>query len=127
MTWYNVKDLNEFVKETIKISFSKFKESNEQMNDPLSELLLLSQGENQNELLSEKEAKAIILGHVKKSKSKYRISESIFLEILLDLNSRIVSNKLRILASKDIIEMAFDEALNDFVFWKKENNEKEKK
>jgi hypothetical protein len=127
MTWYNVKDLNEFVKETIKISFSKFKESNEQMNDPLSELLLLSQGENQNELLSEKEAKAIILGHVKKSKSKYRISESIFLEILLDLNSRIISNKLRILASKDIIEMAFDEALNDFVFWKKENNEKEKK
>ena len=126
MTWYNVKDLDKFVKETVKISFVKFKESNEQLNDPLSKLLLLNQDENKSEILSEKEAKTIVLEHLNKQKNKYRISEKIFLDILLNLNSRIVSNTLRILSSKNIIEMAFDDELNDFVFWKKEDNEKEK-
>lgn len=126
MTWYNVKNIDKFVKETMDISFAKFNESNENLDDPISSLLVLCRDEDKNDILSEKEAKTIILEHIKKRKNKYKISENIFLEILLNLNSRIVSNSLRVLASKDIIEMAFDDELNDFVFWKKDEKKDEK-
>lgn len=127
MTWYSVKDIDKFVEETRSISFIKFNESNIELDDPICKLLLLNKDENVDNVLSEQETKTIIMQFVKKRKNEYRISENIFIEILVNLNSRIVSNTLRILASKNIIEMAFDEELNDFVFWKKDEEEKEEK
>lgn len=101
------------------MSFEKFKESNEILKkDPISDLLKI-ESDNLDKILSEKEAELIIIPHLKNNTSdnSYNVTEDKFINILEKLNSRIVSNILGSLASKEIIEMAFDNEINDFVFW----------
>lgn len=126
MTWYIIIDLDNFIKQTRIMSFSKFKESNEAVNDSVTDLLV-SEKENLDKMLSEKEAELIIMPHLKiHEENKYKVSEKTFMSILESLNSRIISNILQDLASRDIIEMAYDSNINDFVFWMKEKPNKEK-
>jgi len=41
------------------------------------------------------------------------------------MNGRLVSNMLTSLVSKGLIESAYDEQINDFVFWIKDNESPE--
>ena len=54
---------------------------------------------------------------IKKKKNKYVITENNFSKIIQQIGARITSNLLQSLTSKGIIETAFDEKQNDFIFW----------
>ena len=50
-----------------------------------------------------------------------------FADIVHKLNDRMVSNIISGLVQKGLVETAFDNEVNDFVFWvKNDENEKEK-
>jgi hypothetical protein len=76
------------------------------------------------------ECKAIFQELVKQKVSKktkrikYLMKESDYDKILAMLNDRMVSNIIKGLVSKGIVESAFDSEKNDFIFWVKTNNEK---
>lgn len=125
MIWYIIIDLKNFLKQTRIMSFEKFKEANDLTKDAFSKLLA-TENDNLHDILSEKEAEMIIMPFLKNDEpEEYKISEDTFIRILESLNSRIVSNILVKLASKNVIEMAFDNEVNDFIFWiKKKNKEK---
>lgn len=47
--------------------------------------------------------------------------------IITALNDRLVSNILNSLVNKGLIETAYDDSRNDFVFWVKDNDKNNKK
>ena len=84
-----------------------------------------------DELLPFQESKLIFKECVKKQinrrtkKIRYVISESDYDKVLIELNSRMVSNIIRSLVKKGLVETAFDDDKNDFVFWVSKLGEKE--
>ena len=86
--------------------------------------------------LSEKEALNIVLEHVLQKRDRdgniiNLLSEENFMAIINDFSLRMTSNILNTLASKGLVDSAFDEETNDFVFWAKdlddENEDKNNK
>ena len=49
------------------------------------------------------------------------LNDKIFTDIVSRLNDRMVSNIIVGLVQKGLVETAFDDESNDFVFWVKEN------
>ena len=58
--------------------------------------------------------------HKKTKKIKYLINDKILYTIIQNINRRMVSNMISNLVKKGLLESAFDEEKNDFVFWKKD-------
>ena len=79
--------------------------------------------EELDRLLPFQESKLIFKSSIKKQvnrktkKDRYVIKESDYDEVLVELNSRMVSNIIRSLVKKGLVETAFDDDKNDFVFW----------
>lgn len=127
---YEIKDIEEFTESARKIVFSGFGKSIEETKDDFTDMLeQLSDNEERemNEVLSQKESLSIVESLAKKQTNKttkqirYIINEKIFEDVLEALNARLVSNILSNLIKKDLIESAYDDKINDFVFWVKEN------
>lgn len=127
---YVVSNINKFVDETRKIVFGCFGEGEDITDDTVDlHIALLDETdiEELNKTLSRDECLAIVHSHVKPKKTKkghvkYIISEQKFEQIIEDFNARLVSNLLISLVNKGLIESAYDEESNDFVFWVKEND-----
>lgn len=83
--------------------------------------------EEQEELdtiLSFRETEIISQDFLKQSKNRegiFLITEKKYLQFLETLNSRMVSNILSVMSSKGLLETAFSEEDNDFVFWVKDD------
>ena len=79
--------------------------------------------EELDRLLPFQESKLIFKSLIKKQvnrktkKVRYIIRESDYDEVLVELNARMVSNIIRSLVKKGLVEAAFDDDKNDFVFW----------
>ena len=79
--------------------------------------------EELDRLLPFQESKLIFKSLIKKQvnrktkKVRYVIKESDYDEVLVELNARMVSNIIRSLVKKGLVEAAFDDDKNDFVFW----------
>lgn len=79
--------------------------------------------EELDRLLPFQESKLIFKSSLRKQvnrktkKVRYVIRESDYDEVLVELNSRMVSNIIRSLVKKGLVEAAFDDDKNDFVFW----------
>ena len=58
------------------------------------------------------------------SKIRYLISDDIFLNMLQQLNDRMVSNTISSLVQKGLVESAYDDEIDDFVFWVDKDKEK---
>lgn len=140
--YYQIKDFDAFVKETKRIAvenFKNFTEEEEALEEDYDEVTNKVAAEfteitnkinnfdlnnfNENEIVSDQECEVIIRPFLQKENGKEILSDSIYFEILRSIHTRIVSNMLTILSSKGIIESAFDEELDDFVFWISEENE----
>jgi len=65
--------------------------------------------------------------HKKTKEIKYIINNRILNTIIEDVNQRMISNIVKGLVSKGLLESAFDDKLNDFVFWVKEDNKNDNK
>ena len=136
MAKYEIKDLEEFTESARRVVFSGFGKSIEQTKDDFTDILeqLSQEEENEmNQVLGQKESMIIIRSIVKKQKNKktqqirYVVNEKIFEDILNALNARLVSNILANLTKKGLIESAYDDQLDDFVFWVKEDENKNNK
>lgn len=123
--WFEVKDLSEFVNSTRKMVFHFFGKLNdeENPNSLLKEIWDMSEEElaELDSTLTYDECLVIAKNHLKTETKNYEdsyyVSDTIFMTIVEDMNSRLVSNILNRLASKGMIETAFDDTINDFVFW----------
>jgi hypothetical protein len=123
---YVIKNIRKFVNKVRIIVYNNFGKWSEEVN---TELLLKNQEEKKEleNILPFQESKNIIIPFIKKqtnksnNKKRYIINEKNFAEILQNLNARMVSNILVDLTAKGLVETAFDEKINDFVFWAKDN------
>ena len=127
--WFIIPDLDEFVYKARAIVFNNF--GNWNPDDDESVDISDIESDNQEEfdkLLSHNESLVIIKEHLKKERNKktkkvrYILSDDIFEQIIIRLNDRMVSNIMTGLVSKGLVESAFDEKINDFVFWVKDEN-----
>ena len=128
-----IKDLVGFVNASRVLVFNNFGSEKEQSSKETNHLLSDLNLESTKELdlvLSYSEAFSIIKNLVKKQKHKltsnirYIVSEDLYMNIINALNDRLVSNILNNLVNKGIVETAFDEKANEFIFWVKNEEKK---
>lgn len=135
MPKYEIKDLEEFTESARRLVFSGFGKAVEETQDDFTDMIKLS-GEEEaemNEVLSQQESILIVESLARKQTNKttkkirYIVNEKTFTDILEALNARLVSNILSSLNKRGLIESAYDNELNDFVFWVKEDDNKTNK
>ncbi|NBX73959.1 MAG: hypothetical protein EBQ89_06635 [Alphaproteobacteria bacterium] len=127
---YIIDDLEEFTRSARKLVFNGFDKSIGDDPDEFTKLITeISQDdlEEMDQILTQQESLVIVKSLAKEQKhkitneSRYLIDEKIFSQIIEEMNGRLVSNMLSSLASKGMIESAYDEQINDFVFWIKDD------
>ena len=129
MSWFVIPDLDQFTYKTRAIVFNNFGNWNKDSDDPVDISDIESKDQEEfDQLLSHSESLVIIKEHIKKERNKrnkeirYLLSDKIFADIVSKLNERMVSNIMSGLVNKGLVESAFDEKINDFVFWVKDEN-----
>jgi hypothetical protein len=129
--WYIIKDIEEFVDKTRTLIFNNFGGDKSTDIDTLLDSIKPEDQAEFDSVLSHDESMVIMKSLVKKqinkktNQTRYIMSDDIFYEIIQRLNDRMVSNLLNSLVNKGIVDTAFDNDSNDFVFWIK--NEKSEK
>lgn len=132
---YVISDINKFVDETRKIVFGCFGQGEDITDENIDfHISLLSETDQEelNNTLSHDECLAIVHSYVqpkktRRGKIKYIISDQNFSAIIEDFNSRLVSNLLMSMVQKGLIESAYDEEVNDFIFWVVDDNDNKEK
>lgn len=131
--WFVIHDLEEFTLKTRALVFNNFgKWSSEPSESNLIDTTTEEDQEEFDSVLSQQESINIVKHIARKQKHKisqetrYVINDKLFADIIHDLNGRMVSNVLNALVQKNIVETAFDSESNDFVFWIKKDETKEK-
>jgi DNA-binding HxlR family transcriptional regulator len=131
--WFVITDLDDFTDKARAIVYNNFGIWNNPDNiDVLIDDVVENEKEEFEKVLSHQESIVIVKELVKRQKNKktkqirYTLNDTIFAEIVHSLNDRMVSNIINGLVQKGLVETAFDDESNDFVFWVKEENEKEK-
>lgn len=131
--WFIIKDITDFTDKARAIVFNNFgKWSETESNELIIDNIEKTDEEELNQVLSHQESLVIIKQLLKKQKNsktkkiRYILNDTIFADIVHHLNDRMVSNILNSLVQKGLVESAFDNESNDFVFWIKEKeNEKD--
>lgn len=132
--WFVIPDIFSFTDKARMIVFQNFGDWDSAKTDIdiLIDEMADSDREELERVLSYDESLIIIKEHIKKEKNKnthetrYVLNDKIFMDIINNLNDRMVSNILSGLVQKGLVESAFDSESNDFVFWIKEDVQKEK-
>lgn len=131
--WFIVDDLDKLVESTRILVYDNFNSSKDEPDDLNFIMSDLSEDEisEMNTVLTQQECLVIAKSLVKIQKNKttneirYLLSDQKFMEMIECFNSRMVSNILSSLVKKNILDSAYDEQLNDFVFWVKDDENKE--
>lgn len=132
MAKYDIIDMDKFVEATRTLVYHQFGGTGElpKQIDNLIDSLTKEELQEMNSCLGQSEAANILQKFVKKQRNKntkeirITISDDDYMLFVEELNTRMIGNMLAKLASKGVLETAFDEALNDFVFWAPDKNEK---
>lgn len=126
--WYIVDDLDQFVLATRKLLFNNFGKSDDQETSAIDDMLNIS-AEEQSEfdtILTQEESIIIAKNILKKQSNnktqeiRYLVNDQMYLQMIENLNSRMISNTLNGLVNKGVLESGFDTEQNDFVFWIKD-------
>ena len=134
--WFIIDDLEKFIESTRVLVFSAFGEENEKSADELALFLSDLKDNEAKELeqtISQAECLSIAKNYLKKQyhkvskKERYIISTDKYMEMMESINARMISNMLTHLASKGLIESAYDTEANDFIFWVKDDKEENQK
>lgn len=128
--WYIVPDLSEFTDKARAIVYNNFGVWNNKTEmDILIDDVAINEKEEFDKVLSHQESLVIVKENLKREKNKitkkirYVLNDDMFAEIVYKLNDRMVSNIISGLVQKGLVETAFDEETNDFVFWVKKDEE----
>jgi len=131
--WFVVPNIDEFTLKARSIVYANFGSwENNDNYDILIDSLEEKDQEELDKVLSQQESLVIIIENLRKEKNKrtnktrYVLNDQIFADIIAKLNERMVSNIISNLVQKGLVETAFDSEANDFVFWVKDTDEKEK-
>jgi hypothetical protein len=131
--WFFISDFDNFVDHSRSLVFKFFGEVNNIADDSMTaSLAKLSHEEikEMDETLTHEESAIIIKNYAKqqinrKTKQiRYCLTDQLLQSIIEDLNSRMVSNILNSLVNKGILDSAYDDEQNDFIFWVKEEKQK---
>lgn len=134
--WYVVKDLEEFIESSRSLVYNNFGNTTDKMDSIDTMLSTIVEGDDRKELdkiLSYEESSIIIKNVLRKEinkktkKHRYVMTEKMFISMIESLNDRMVSNILNGLVNKGMLETGYDEESNDFIFWIKDENKKEKR
>lgn len=126
--WLEVVNVKKLINFSRKIIYHNFDEENNSLSD--TDFLKKVDGmEESNEemdtILPFGECKAIFQPYLVRVISKhdvyFKIKEDDYDEVLVQLNKRMVSNIVKDLVNKGMVESAFDNDKNDFVFWVKQD------
>lgn len=130
--WFIIKDITDFTDKARAIVFNNFgKWSETESNEFIIDNIEKTDEEELNQVLSHQESLVIVKQLLKKQKNsktkkiRYILNDTIFADIVHNLNDRMVSNILNSLVQKGLVESAFDNESNDFVFWIKEKENEE--
>ena len=124
--WLEISDLSEFADYLRKMVYINFSEDADESDEDIAKCFSNLKSEEKQELdkcLSIKETKFILkentkkMRHKKTKEIKYLLNNKILNKVLENLNQRLVSNIIASLVSKGMLESAYDEEMNDFVFW----------
>lgn len=131
--WFVIKDIDGLINSARLLVYNSFSYIGKEKIDADS-LYVELDDEHQQELdkiLSFDESKLIVMSLVKKQKNKKTnetrliMDDKTFSSIIESLNDRMVSNLLNSLVNKGLVETAYDEEADDFVFWIKDNEKPE--
>jgi hypothetical protein len=130
-TKFEINDIDKFVECSRVLVFDCMgKDQTSSLNDMKYTISELSEEEQAelNDVLPQEEAMTICKSFLRKYDDElYVISNKKYAELIDSLNTRLVSNMLNNLVNKGLLETAFDHDANDFIFWVKENENKEDK
>ena len=126
-----VDDLNKLVEATRVLVFDNFGKTNKEGEDELS-FLMTDLGSDEidelNDVLTQEECLIIAQNFLKPQVNKrtkqirYIMTNTEFMEMVESFNSRMISNLLNSLVNKGVLETAYDEKCNDFIFWVKDED-----
>lgn len=127
---YIIDDITEFTESARRLVFNSFgnpesPKDDEDFMEMINHISAVDKKE-MDEILTQQECEAIVKGIAKQQKHKtinkirFIINEKLFSQIIEAINARLVSNLLTSLASKGLIESAYDAEIDDFVFWTKD-------
>jgi hypothetical protein len=130
---YVIKDLDSFINTTRTLVFNNFGKLDKQSSDiDILDQVGADEIDEFNAVLSYDEsitiAKEILKKQINKKtlKERYLVSDSMYMQIVESLNARMVGNILNNLVNKGLVETAFDEESNDFIFWCVDNDKQNK-
>tara|TARA_Y100000385_G_scaffold154814_1_gene160507 strand:+ start:541 stop:945 length:405 start_codon:yes stop_codon:yes gene_type:complete len=125
--WYEITDLKLFVESSRVLVYSLFGSVSD---DPYKVSIDELNTEEQKEidtLLTYSECMDIIKPVLKESSAdnEYKISSDEYLDFVESINLRLISNILKSLVNKGLLETGFDDSINDFIFWIPDENKKQ--
>ena len=130
--WLNIVNLDKLINFSRKVVYANLGEEYSDASDAnflhLVENMPEEQQEEMNSILSLSEARAIFKPFVRQQRHKKTLNiktsilESDYDTILRQLSERMISNIVRNLVSRGLVESAFDEEKNDFIFWVKKDH-----
>jgi hypothetical protein len=127
--WFIIKDFQGFIEATRALVFNSF--GSEQGDKNKDDFMLSVTNKDKQEIdniLSYDESLTIVVGFLKKEKNKttskirYLVNDDAYMKIIYALNDRMTSNILNGLVNKGIVETAYDDESNDFIFWIKDKD-----
>ena len=128
--WFIVPDLSEFTDKARSIVYNNFGVWNNKTDmDILIDDVAQNEKTEFDKILSYQESLVIVKENLKRERNKitkkirYVLNDDIFADIVYKLNDRMVSNIISGLVQKGLVETAFDEEANEFVFWVKKDEE----
>lgn len=131
---YIINDLDAFINSTRAIVYNSFdKETMNNRSDEELDHISENDLEEFNNVLSYAESKLIANEFIKTQTNKKTqikrstISEHNYVNYINALSHRMIGNLLKNLAEKNLIEIGYDNEVNDFIFWIKDahkNNQK---
>lgn len=131
--WYVITDLSDFTDKARSIVYNNYGSwDNESEVEDLMDDVSANEQEDFDKMLSHQESLVIVKESIKRERNKktgkirYVLNDEIFVEIVTKLNERLTSNIMSSLVQKGLVETAFDDKENDFVFWINDNEDKNK-
>lgn len=133
--WFIIDDVPQFIESTRVLVFNAFGKTEEKQLDELSFLINNLDKDEMDELnktLTQEECLIISRDYIiketnkKTKKIRFVITTDKYMAMIESFNSRMVSNMLNHLTNIGVLESAYDSKSNDFIFWVKENDKKQK-
>jgi CRISPR/Cas system CMR subunit Cmr4 (Cas7 group RAMP superfamily) len=132
--WFIVPNIKEFTDKARAIVYNNFGSwHNKADEDVFIDDVKDNEKEEFDKVLSFQESLVIVKENLKKErhkitkKTRYILNDDMFAQIVNKLNERMVSNIISGLVQKGLVESAFDEQANDFIFWVKNDTEENEK